>query len=173
MSTVLLTRRLVLRAFTEDDLDVVAALMADRDQMSLYPRPRTRNETHRWIQRNLRLYEDRGFGFWLMEAVEGSEFRGYCGIRPVDIKGVEEIEMGWHTKKEFWGQGFATEAATACRELAFTRFDISRLVATIDPANPPSIRIATKIGMHLEKEAVLDGWPCLLYSVAPPSGRDG
>lgn len=168
MSTILLTRRVVLREFTEDDLDVVAALMADRDQMSLYPRPRTRNETDRWIHHNLRLYEDHGFGFWLMEALEGSDFFGYCGIRPVTIEGVEEIEMGWHTKKEFWGQGLATEAAIACRDVAFSRLKIPRLVATIDLDNPPSERVAQKIGMELEKQMVLEGWPCLVYSVERP-----
>ena len=168
MTTVLETRRTRLREFTESDLDVLASMMADQDQMSLYLRPRTRDETHNWIRRNLRLYEDHGFGFWLMEAIEGSDFLGYCGIRPVSIEGVEEIEVGWHTKKQFWGQGLATEAATACRDLAFSRFDIPRLVATIDPDNAPSVRVADKIGMRLEKEAVLDGWPCVVYSIERP-----
>lgn len=162
---------MVLREFTDPDLDVVAALMADEDQMSLYPRPRTRDETHDWIRRNLRLYEHRGFGFWLVEALETGDFLGYSGIRPVTIEGVEEIEMGWHTKKTFWGQGLATEAAAACRDLAFSRFDIARLVATIDPDNTPSERVAQKIGMQMEKKAVLDGWPCLIYATrAQPSG---
>lgn len=75
-----------------------------------------------------------------------------------------EVEIGWHTKKHFWG-GLATEAAAACRDLGFARFDIPRLVATIDPKNAPSLRVADKIGMELESEAVLDGWACLLYSV--------
>lgn len=165
MTTLLRTGRLALREFTESDLDALATMMADHDQMSLYPRPRTRDETLDWLRHNLRLYEERGFGFWLMEGVERKEFRGYCGIRPVRIDGIEEIEMGWHTKKHFWGQGLATEAATACRDLAFTRFDIPRLVATIDRDNPPSISVASKIGMRREKEAVIDGWSCIVYSV--------
>lgn len=168
MTTVLRTERVALREFTEADLDVVAALMADEEQMSLYPRPRTRDESHVWLRRNLRLYKDHGFGFWLMEALESSDFLGYSGIRPVIIEGVEEIEMGWHTKKQFWSRGLATEAATACRDLAFSRFDIPRLVATIDLDTPPSERVAQKIGMHLEKEAVLDGWSCLVYSIERP-----
>ena len=169
MTTILQTLRVRLREFTDDGLDVVAVLMADQDQMSLYPRPRTREETHHWVERNLSLYEKHGFGFWLMETLDADDFLGYCGIRPVAIDGIEEIEIGWHTKKEFWGQGFATETAIACRDLAFTRFDIPRLVATIDPTNAPSIRVAEKIGMRSEKEAVLDGWPCLVYSVERPS----
>lgn len=73
--------------------------------------------------------------------------------------------MGWHTLKHVWHQGIATHAAAACRDYAFTRLDISRLVALIDRANPPSIRVAIKIGMRLEKEAVVDERPCLVYSV--------
>lgn len=76
--------------------------------------------------------------------------------------------MGWHTMKHVWNQGIATDAATACRDFAFTRLEVSRLVAIIDPDNPASMRVANKIGMQLEKEAVVDGWHCLLYSVERP-----
>lgn len=165
MTTVLETERVRLREFIPSDLDVVAAMMADKDQMTLYPRPRTREEPRAWIDRNLVLYESRGFGFWLMESPERSTFLGYSGIRPRSIEGVEEVEMGWHTVKSVWNQGFATEAAAACRDLAFSRFDIPRLVATIDHDNPPSIRIATKIGMQVEREAVLEGWNCVIYAI--------
>ncbi len=165
MTTILRTARLVLREFTEGDLDELAAMMADKDQMILYPRPRTKKETRDWINRNIGLYDKHGYGFWLMESVEGSGFLGYCGIRPRWIEGVEEIEMGWHTLKQFWRQGIATEAASACRDLAFTEFGITRLVATIDQDNPSSIRVAKKIGMQLEKEAVVDDWACLVYSI--------
>lgn len=155
-----------LREFTEGDLDPLAKMVADEEQMRFYPLPRTKDEAHEWISRNLRLYKEHGFGFWFMEAIEGGDFLGYCGIRPLTIEGIEEVEMGWHTRKQFWGQGLATEAAAACRDLAFTRFAITRLVATIDPSHEASLRVANKIGMKLDKEAVLDGWPCVVYSVA-------
>lgn len=138
MTTILRTARVVLREFTQADLDVLAQMMADKDQMRLYPRPRTRAETEGWIDRTIAPYEHRGFGFWLMESVEGSEFLGYCGIRPRWVDAVEEVEMGWHTLKHFWNQGVATHAAAACRDHAFTRLDVPRLVALIDPdIRPP------------------------------------
>ena len=182
MTTVLQTDRVALREFTSRDLDIVATMMADKEQMR-FPQPRTRDETHVWIKGNLDFYKEHGFGFWLMESVADGGFLGYCGIRPGWWRRAEEtatvmhdmpaewpgnIEMGWHTKKQFWGQGLATEAAAACRDLAFTRFDIPRLVATIHPANTASVRVAEKIGMQLEKETVLNGWPCLVYSVERP-----
>ncbi|MGH2381445.1 MAG: GNAT family N-acetyltransferase, partial [Candidatus Limnocylindria bacterium] len=63
MSSVLRTGRVVLREFTQADLDVLAAIMADKEQMSLYPRPGTRAETEEWIDRTIDLYEHRGFRF--------------------------------------------------------------------------------------------------------------
>ena len=138
--------------------------------MRFYPRPRTKDEAHEWIGRNLRLYKEHGFGFWLMETLDAGDFLGYCGIRPLTIEGIEEVEMGWHTRKQFWGQGLATEAAAACRDLAFERFNLPLLVATIDPGHAASIRVAEKIGMRPERHtvlrhAVLDDWPCVVYSV--------
>jgi RimJ/RimL family protein N-acetyltransferase len=168
MTTILETERVRLRECRSADLDVLAAMMADKDQMSLYPRPRTREETQAWIDRNLDLYKNRGFGFWFMESTEGPEFLGYCGIRPRLIDGVEEVEMGWHTMKHVWNQGIATHAAAACRDLGFARLTIPRLVAIIDPDNPASMRVAHKIGMQREKETVVDGGHCILYSIEQP-----
>ncbi len=168
MKTVLRTARVALREFTAPDVDVVAAMMADGDQMRLYPRPRTKEETKAWMKRTMDLYQNHGFGLWFIESVESSEFLGYCGIRPRMVEGAEEVEMAWHTMKHVWNKGVATHAATACRDFAFTRLDVPRLVAIIDPDNPASMRVANKIGMQLEKETVVDGWHCLLYSVERP-----
>ncbi len=159
------TARLRLREFRHGDLDAVAEMVADPDQMRFYPRPRTKQEGSAWIDRNLSLYQARGFGFWLVESVPRLDFLGYCGIRPLTIESVENIEIGWHTRKRSWGRGIATEAATVCRDLAFGRYGIARLVATIDPAHTASSRVADKIGMSREREMVLDGWRCVLYSI--------
>jgi len=165
MTTILETERLRLREFQSDDLDDLATMVADVDQMRFYPRPRTRVEASAWIDRNLSLYREHGYGFWLIESLPTSDFLGYCGIRPLTIERVEEIEMGWHTRKQSWGRGIATEAAVACRDLAFTRFDIPRLVATIDPTHTASLRVADKIGMSSERQAVIDGWACVVYAI--------
>lgn len=164
MATILQTDRFRLREFTRSDLEPLAEMVADEQQMTFYPRPKTRDEASQWIDRNIALYEALGFGFWLIESTE-PDFLGYCGIRPLEIEYVEEIEMGWHTRKQVWGQGIATDAAAACRDMAFTRFGIGRLIATIDPAHDASLRVARKIGMRREREALLDDWPCIVYSI--------
>ena len=165
LKAILETSRTRLRRFTTRDLDVVAAMVKDQEQMRFYPRPRTRDEASAWIDRNLSLYEKHGFGIWFIESIAASEFLGYCGVRPITVEGVEETEIGWHTRKKFWSQKFATEAARACRDLAFSQLGAERLIALIDPTNVASVRVAEKIGMRPEREAVVDDYACVIYAV--------
>ena len=132
--------------------------------MRFYPRPKTRGEAAAWISRNLAMYKQYGFGFWLIESALSSNFVGYCGIRPLELEGASEIEIGWHTKKTCWNQGIATEAAVAARDLAFRRFGLSRLVAVIHPDHVASRRVAENIGMHDERTTIIDDdYPAVIY----------
>jgi RimJ/RimL family protein N-acetyltransferase len=163
------TERLTLREFRDDDLDELAAMVADEAQMTFYPRARTRDEASAWISRNLALYEKHGFGFWLVESLSASGFLGYCGIRPLALEGAPEVEIGWHMKKTSWNQGIATEAARAARDIAFRRFAMLRLVAIIHPDHIASRRVAEKIGMHDERTTVFEGDPAVIYAIDRPS----
>ena len=165
---ILETQNLKLREFSQDDLNDLAAMVADEDQMRFYPRPKTRDEASAWISRNLSLYREYGFGFWFIESLSTSDFLGYCGIRPLALQGASEIEIGWHIKKTFWNRGIATEAAMAVRDLAFRRFALSRLVAIIHPDHIASRRVAENIGMHDEKTTILDDdYPAMIYATGP------
>ncbi len=164
MTPILETERLKLRAFRQDDLDDLAAMVADEDQMRFYPRPKTRDEASAWISRNLALYKEYRFGFWFIEPRATSGFLGYCGIRPLALQGASEIEIGWHIRKTVWNQGIATEAAMAARDLAFRRFGLLRLVAIIHPDHIASRRVAEKIGMHDETTTILDDYPAVIYT---------
>jgi RimJ/RimL family protein N-acetyltransferase len=164
VTTVAETERLKLREFAAADLDELAAMVADEEQMTFYPRPKTKDEASAYIGRNRALYREYGFGFWCIESRATSGFLGYCGIRPRGLDGASEIEIGWHTKKTSWNTGIATEAASAARDLAFSRFGLSRLVAVIHPEHIASRRVAEKIGMHAETMLVVDhDYPALIY----------
>jgi RimJ/RimL family protein N-acetyltransferase len=168
MATILETTRLRLREYTKRDVEELAAMFGDEETMRFYPRPKTRDEALAWIEWNLRLYSERGFGLWAMEVIATSEFVGDCGLTPQTVEGVAEIEVGWHTKRAFWNQGFATEAALACRDLAFTQFGLKRLISIIDPENIASRSVAEKIGMLEEKITLHEGYPCVIYAIEPP-----
>ena len=160
-----MSERLRLREFRDSDLDALAAMVADAEQMTFYPRPKTRDEASAWIRRNRAHCETHGFGTWLIELLPGSRFAGYCGIRPLELDGVAEVELAWHVHKELWNQGVATEAATLARAAAASRFGIPRLIALVHPEHVASRRVAEHMGMRVERTAVLDGdYPAVVYA---------
>jgi len=163
----IMSDRLRLREFRDDDLDVLAAMVGDDEQMTFYPRPKTREEAAAWIRLNTGLYATRGFGTWLIEAPPGARFAGYCGIRPLELDDVSEIEIGWHVHKHFWKQGIATEAAALVCDAAATRFGLARLVALVHPDHTASRRVAENIGMRRERTTVLEAdYPAIVYAAA-------
>jgi [ribosomal protein S5]-alanine N-acetyltransferase len=163
MNEIAATARLRLREFRRDDLDELAAMFGDPEQMRFYPRPRSHDETSDWLARNEASYTEHGYGFWRIEELETSLFLGYCGIRPLELDGRPATEIGWHTKKTSWNRGIATEAAKAVRDLAFTRHSRSELVALVPPAHVASRRVAEKIGMRETNAALFDGFEYVAY----------
>jgi RimJ/RimL family protein N-acetyltransferase len=167
MTSVVETERFRLREFGKSDLQELAAMVADEDQMKFYSRTKTSDEASAWINWNITLYNECGFGSWLIASLATSDFLGYCGIRPLTLGGEPEIEIGWHTVKFHWSQGIATEAAMAVRDLPFARFGLSRLVAIIHPDHIASRRVAEKIGMLCERTTIVDDdYPAAIYSIA-------
>jgi RimJ/RimL family protein N-acetyltransferase len=157
------TPRLRFRRLRPGDLDAVAAMVADPEQMRYYPRPKTREEVEAWLAWNLRLYAEHGFGTWYLESTGDGAFAGYCGLRPLDLDGRDEVELAWHIRKTRWNQGLATEAAAFALQLGRDAFGLTRLVAIIHPDNAPSRRIADKLGMVAERSFLYDGEPTIVY----------
>ena len=162
--TVLTTARLILREMANADLDDVAALLGDADVMRYYPRPKTRGEAQEWIDWNLRLYRERGFGLWAVTLRDSGEFAGNCGLTPQHVNGVDEIEVGYHVRASLQGNGYATEAAAACRDFARDTLGVRRLIAIIHPANIPSQVVARKIGLQSEARAHIFGGEHIIYA---------
>ena len=63
------TARVRLRRLRASDIDAVAAMVADPEQMRFYPHPKSRAEVVAWLEWNLALYEESGFGTWYLESV--------------------------------------------------------------------------------------------------------
>jgi RimJ/RimL family protein N-acetyltransferase len=148
------TERLAFRQMTADDLDDMAALLGDPELMRYYPTPKDRTEALNWINWNQDLYREHGFGLWLITLRSTGEFVGDCGLTPQLIEGVTDIEVGYHVRTDLQGQGYATEAAAACRDYAREALGAKRLIAIINPANTPSQRVAEKIGLPYERDAI-------------------
>jgi len=164
--TAVTTRRLILREMTDADLDDMAALLGDPEVMRYYPAPKSRDEARAWIDRNQRLYRERGFGLWAITLSATGEFVGDCGLIPQQVDGAEEIEVGYHIRASLHGNGYATEAAAACRDFARDVLGLRRLIAIIDPANVPPLRVAAKVGFKEEKRTTVFGGERAIYAAS-------
>ncbi|WP_284977300.1 GNAT family N-acetyltransferase [Arthrobacter sp. efr-133-TYG-104] len=141
------TLRLRFRETTETDLDSMAALLGDLEVMLFYPAPKSRDEAAGWIHWNQENYAEHGYGLWIIETYEG-EFVGDCGLTWQLVNGAQKLEVGYHVRSDLQGQGYATEAAIACRDYARDQLEAQELIAIVHPENRASERVAEKIGMH-------------------------
>ena len=146
----------------EADLDQMADLLGDREVMRFYPSPKSRDEALGWIRWNQSNYAEHGYGLWIVETHDG-EFVGDCGLTWQPVGNKQVLEVGYHTVSALQGQGFATEAARACLDLASGPIGESHVIAIINPANSSSRRVAEKIGMRLELETEVRSRPVVVY----------
>ena len=149
---VLETPRLSLREFQLEDLDALAAILSDPGTMRYYPMSFDRPAVADWIQRNRTRYANDGYGLWAMILKSTCELIGDCGLVRQNVDGADEIEIGYHVRRDLWGQGYATEAARACRDYGFAHLKVDRLISLIRPENLASRRVAEKNGMTIWKE---------------------
>jgi RimJ/RimL family protein N-acetyltransferase len=168
------TERLRLRQFSPADLEELAAMVGDPDQMRFFPRPKTRAEAEMWLERTMALPGRYGFGVFALEWRGAPGLVGYCGLRPVDLDGAQEVEVLWHVHRRWWGRGVATEAGAAAIRSGRTGHGLRRIVAMIVPDHTASRRVAARLGMREERESSFDGDPVVIYihgarSPEPPS----
>jgi [ribosomal protein S5]-alanine N-acetyltransferase len=159
------TSRLILREFVAGDADALARVLSDPETMKFYPAPFDRTAVESWIARNRQRYARNGHGLWAMILKLNGELIGDCGLTVQQIAGADEIEIGYHVRRDLWGQGFATEAARACRDYGFARLPVARLMSIIRPENFSSRRVAEKNGMTVWKDTIHAGLPHLIYAI--------
>ncbi len=112
--------------------------------------PYTREESEAQSARFGAHWEQYGFGLWALELLASSQVIGFTGpAHPLWFPQLaHEVEVGWRLHPSAWGKGYATEAAHAAVNAAFAELRVARVISIIDPANAPSIAVATRLGME-------------------------
>lgn len=167
--TVLETLRLRLGEFTGLDADPLCRVLCDATAMRFYPVPFDRAKVEDWIARNRQRYANDGYGLWAMRLKSTCELIGDCGLIKQAVDGTTEVEIGYHLRRDQWGNGYATEAALACRDYAFQRLPVAHVISLIRPENLPSCRVAERAGMALWKLVDWRGIPHRVYRVTRQS----
>jgi [ribosomal protein S5]-alanine N-acetyltransferase len=148
---ILETERLSLRRFDLQDVAGLQPVLGDPLTMEFYPAPLDTKSVEGWIKKNLLRYERDGHGLWAVLLKSNHELIGDCGCILQDVEGRSQVEVGYHIRRDLWGNGYATEAARACMEYAFDQLGARRVISMIRPPNVRSRRVAEKNGMVCEK----------------------
>jgi RimJ/RimL family protein N-acetyltransferase len=148
------TERLILRAWEPRDRDTYAAFVMDPEVRRFYFDVPTRAEVDAMLDRFVEFYRRDGFGLLAVERKADGALLGDVGIVPVGmpIRGNPPVEIGWLLGKQYWGQGYAPEAAQAWIDHAFGQLGLSEIVAWTTVTNLPSQRVMQKLGMSTSPE---------------------
>lgn len=156
MAKILETERLVLRTWTYSDDARLFEICSDAETMlhigdrKPYESIDVAREFLNWaVPHQLKA----GFSRWAVVEKKGGEIIGSCGFAFADSG---EIELGYLFDRNFWGKGFATEAARACLRYGFEKIGFEKVIALTDLEHEKSQNVLKKIGFRergVEKNA--------------------
>jgi len=161
----LVTERLLLRRLELSDFDAYAAICADPEVRRYLGdgRPLERPAAWREMAFLLGHWELRGFGQWAVVKRDNEELLGRAGLWQPE--GWPGLEVGWVFGRPYWGRGFATEAARAGLDHAFSALGAQRVISLIHPENERSIRVAQRLGERYERHVELSRTPHHVYGI--------
>ena len=152
------TPRLYLRLMEFSDLEALLKIFGDSKVMvSFDTEPFEYEQMTHWIQRNLTHQDAYGYGLFSVVLKSKGILIGDCGLEHIAVGGEMVAELGYDFRRDYWNQGFATEAALAVRDYAFRVLSLISLISLIRVGNQASKCVAEKIGMNLLEEIALNG----------------
>lgn len=143
------TERLILREMTQEDYPALAEILQDREAMVAYEHAFSDGETQAWLDRMLERYRTDGFGLWAVVRKETGEMIGQCGLTRQRVEEREVLEIGYLFQRRHWKQGYAIEAARACKAYAFETLQSDEVYSIVRDNNIASMNVAIRNGMAI------------------------
>jgi [ribosomal protein S5]-alanine N-acetyltransferase len=119
----------------------------------------------RWFERQYNRYKTGRMGLCAIELKASGEFVGQCGLLPQVVDEQEELEIGYHFLPCYWGNGYATEAARACKDFAFSNHLAESIISLIHIDNVRSQKVALRNGMKVDKRSLFHTLPVDIYRI--------
>ena len=143
------TKRLLLRKWQESDLVPFYKLNSNPKVMEFFPKALTKNESDglaKDIQK--KLIQNR-WGIWAVEEKQSGNFIGFVGLNQpkTELPFTPCIEIAWRLAEEYWGKGYATEAAKKSLEYAFNNLPVNEVVSFTAKINERSEAVMQRLGM--------------------------
>ena len=154
----LVTSRLRLRAWRDDDLEPWFEMNRDPEVMRFFPALFDRAAAVTSLQKANAAIADKGYGLWAVEVLGGARFIGFCGIREVPFEAAftPAVEIGWRLARAHWGHGYATEGARASLAYGFDTLGLAEIIAMLVPENRRSAAVCERLGMSHDPSGDFD-----------------
>ena len=110
------------------------------------------DEVQEWLDKQIFRYQKWNFGLWAAVLKETDKMIGQCGLTMQQWKDQEVLEIGYLFERSHWHQGYATEAAKACKQYAFEKLNASEVCSIIRDSNTASQNVAMRNGMVMKDQ---------------------
>ena len=148
---ILKTERLILREMTLDDLPSTREIVCDEQTMYAWNGAWSEEENLEAIKKQIRGYREDGFGRWAVVLKETDKVIGICGLQWCDTDQDRVLEIGYLFNRAYWRNGYAAEAAIACKRYAFDVLGFDEVFSLIRAINIASMNVAIRNGMLIRR----------------------
>ncbi|MBA6245649.1 MULTISPECIES: GNAT family N-acetyltransferase [Psychrobacter] len=148
------TERLYLRQWQASDFAPFAEMNANPKVMAYFPKLLTTSMSNTIAKKCQSLIDDNGWGFWAVSLKETDAFIGMVGLNNAnaDMPFSPAVEIAWRLDNDYWGLGYATEAARASLNFAFVELGIEEVVSFTAVINKRSQLVMERLGMTNTQE---------------------
>ncbi|EQA44506.1 acetyltransferase (GNAT) domain protein [Leptospira broomii serovar Hurstbridge str. 5399] len=148
------TEHLLLRTWNDGDRDSLFKLNSDPKVMEFFPTLLSATESTEAFGRIQKHWNRYGFGLFAVEDLIEKSFIGFVGIVHVDFDCffTPSVEIGWRLLPDFWGKGYASEAAISTLKYGFQELNVTEIVSFTSVLNDRSKSVMKKIGMEFITE---------------------
>lgn len=161
----LATERLLLRQFTMDDREALFKITQEPGIFQYFPTKTAwdMERVDRSIQHQIDHWDQFGYGLWAVTLRETGQLMGWCGLE--FLPDTNETEVGYLLSGEFWGKGYATEAARASVEFGKKNIGLKEIIGLTDPLNIASQRVLEKCGLTFTRRQVYFGMEMFRFAI--------
>src|SRR4051812_25658247 len=158
------TARLSAERLRENHLADLVALHLDADVSRCLGGVRSAERTKTYLDANMAHWDQHGFGLWVLRTKDGA-FAGRAGIRQILVDDIDEIEIAYAFKRDVWGQGLASETASALTDMGLLHHGLPSLIGLVYVGNGASRRVLEKANYLFERSTFRHGEDVVIYRI--------
>lgn len=164
------TERLVVRNWQECDVECYMTLAKDVGY-NCFSLPghflvKSKDEALAKIRERINVFDKRKLGKFPVFLKKTDEFIGTCGLEPYQLDGRAEVELGYRLCLNYWGKGYAREAAVAVLGYGFADLKLEKIIGFALPQNKASLKILEQLGFQYRYDFLHAGLTHSLYELA-------